>query len=84
MKNDGKEVYFTTDDQVQSTQNSDNAQLQPCNHEEADTRIFFHAENAANSGFNTFMIRTNDVDVLVLAIFHSVQHNRQIYVSFVT
>ena len=42
--------------------------ISPCNHEEADTRIFLHAKDAVESGFKTIMINANDTDVLVLAV----------------
>ena len=44
------------------------SQLSPCSHEEADTRIFVHCVDAANSGHKNIMIRTVDTDVVVLAI----------------
>jgi len=42
--------------------------LAPCCHEEADTRIFVHARNAAEEGSKVLMIKANDTDVLVIAI----------------
>ena len=57
-----KEVYFTYGDEVHSTPTGDTESLKPCNHEEADSRIFFHTENASRSGSYSFMIRTNDRD----------------------
>ena len=39
--------------------------LMPCNHEEADTRIFLHA---VAGGHKQVIIKANDTDVLVLAV----------------
>ncbi|XP_041473687.1 uncharacterized protein LOC121422601 [Lytechinus variegatus] len=44
--------------------------LQPCSHEEADTRILVHVKDAMNCGFKRAMIRTVDTDVVVLALAH--------------
>ena len=40
----------------------------PCTHEEADTRIILHLEDAARKEYKTVLIRTVDTDVVVLAI----------------
>ena len=47
----------------------------PCNHEEADTRVFLHATNMAENGHQRVVIRTVNTDVLVFAIstFHKLQ-----------
>jgi len=42
--------------------------LQPCSHEEADTRILLHVKDAMNSGYKHSIIRTVDTDVVVLAV----------------
>lgn len=42
--------------------------LQPCNHEEADTRIMVHVADAVAQGYKNIMIRTVDTDVVILAI----------------
>ena len=42
--------------------------FQPCNHEEADSRMFVHAYDAARNGYKKLLIRTVDTDVAVLAI----------------
>ena len=39
--------------------------------EEADTRMFFHANHAYNSGYETIVVRSDDTDVLILLIHHS-------------
>ena len=44
------------------------ANVSPCNHEEADTRIFVHAKHAVAGGSKVVMIKASDTDVLVIAI----------------
>jgi len=40
----------------------------PFSHEEADTRVIFHAHNAVVHAFSSVVLRTVDIDVVVLAI----------------
>jgi len=47
--------------------------LSPCSHEEADTRILIHVEDAVKQGNTKVTIRTVDTDVVVLAVT-SAQH----------
>lgn len=42
--------------------------MAPCSHEEADTRIMIHVFDASRHGLRRIKIRSNDTDVLVLAI----------------
>lgn len=64
----GKEVYSTYGNQVVTNGSRETLQdLQPCNHEEADTRIFLHVLDAAKQ-HRRIMIRTIDTDVFVLAV----------------
>lgn len=42
--------------------------ISPCNHEEADTRIFVHAMDAILEGSKYITIKANDTDVLVIAV----------------
>lgn len=60
--------------------------LQPCSHEEADTRIFLRVKDAMNSGFKTVMIRTVDTDVVVLAVanFQDFENLEQLWIAFGT
>jgi hypothetical protein len=44
------------------------ADVQPCSHEGADTRMFLHAAHAAKVGYTSIAIRTVDTDVVVLAV----------------
>ena len=50
------------------------SELDPCSHEEADTRMMLHVFHAVNSGYNKIMIRTVDTDVVVLAINFQQRH----------
>ena len=62
------EVISTADEDVISSTTIDKAGLAPCNHEEADTRIFVHARHASVNGMKKILIRTVDTDVVILAI----------------
>ena len=44
--------------------------IQPCSHEEADSRIILHAAHCAKQGYKRISIRTVDTDVVVLAVSH--------------
>jgi len=37
--------------------------IQPCNHEEADSRMILHAVNAYKQGFKRVMLHATDTDV---------------------
>ena len=66
---EGKELYSTCGDCVLTSANrSDLRSLEPCNHEEADTRLLVHALDACSSGHRRILIKTNDADVVVLAV----------------
>ena len=59
--------------------------LTPCDHEEADTRMLLHAAHMKYQGFTNIVIRTNDTDVLVLAIASQVHLNfAELWLSFGT
>ena len=49
---------------------ADLSALQPCNHEEAGTRLLLQALNASKSGFKRLLIVTVDTDVVVLVLCH--------------
>ena len=42
--------------------------LSNCNHEEADSRIFVHAEEVSQKGHRKITIHTADTDVIVLTV----------------
>ena len=69
----GRKVIITINDEaVVSTQNdmSDVECLQPCSHEEADTRILLNVAHCARQGLRKVIIRKVDTGVVVLAIGH--------------
>jgi len=54
-----------------------------CTHEEADTRLLFHASHSFHQGFTKLMIHATDTDVVVLAIaVSSVLKDCEIWVAF--
>ena len=57
--------------------NIDVSTIQPCNHEEADTRLLLHVLHASKNGFKKQLIVTVDTDVVVLAIHHFFSLNLQ-------
>ena len=69
----GRKVIISTDDEtIVSTQNNMNdvEYLQPCSHEEADTRILLHVAHCARQGLRKVVIRTVNTDLVALAIEH--------------
>lgn len=42
--------------------------VSPCSQEEADTRLFIHARDAALNGSKSIIIKANDTDVLIIAV----------------
>ena len=68
--NSDKLVISTIDESALCNQAIDlSGQLSPCNHEEADTRIFVHAKDIYQKCMKKIMIRTVDTDVVVLAVY---------------
>ena len=66
---DDKQVYVTNGEQVLSNpRKEDNAALNPCGHEEADTRIMLHVAHAARHGHSKILIRTVHTDVVAIAV----------------
>ena len=53
---------------MSSTGRTEMTILEPCSHEEADTRLMVHVLDASLCGYQRIMIRTNDTDVVVLAV----------------
>ena len=63
------EVYATKNETVVSNQaHSFEDVLYPCNHEEADTRMFLHVRHAASLGHKEITLRSADTDVIVIAV----------------
>ena len=64
-----KQVITTKGKDILCTHARNNtANLAPCTHEEADTRMILHAADAVQEGHRKIVLRTVDTDVLVLAI----------------
>ena len=63
-----KRLVVTDGCHALSCQLETDSALDPCSHEEADTRILLHAAHAAANGHTRVMIKTADTDVVVLAI----------------
>ena len=63
-----KDVISTYNSDVLSNHPRDLARLAPCTHEEADTRIILHLEDAVKDGNDKLSKRTVDTDVVVLAV----------------
>ena len=81
----GKEVYSTYgSDILSNTDRTTMDGLQPCNHEEADSRIFLHVHDAALQ-HDRVLIRSVDTDVFVLAVAQ-IQRipNKEIWLAFGT
>ena len=63
-----KQVLSTYGKQVLTTLPRNNiSSLGPCSHEEADTRMLLHVQDALQQGHKKTLLRTVDTDVLVLA-----------------
>ena len=65
---EGKKIFSTLGASVLSSDDTDVGSLAPCSHEEADSRMMIHVSDASLNGHWRIKIRTNDTDVLVLAI----------------
>ena len=63
-----KQVIATYGEKVLCAQECDTVGLQPCRHEEADTRMMLHLIDATKKGCNSALLRTVDTDVVALAI----------------
>jgi len=64
-----KLIFVTYDDHVRCySTTTDISSIDPCTHEEADTRLILHCQHAAQTGSKNIAIRTVDTDVVVLAV----------------
>ncbi len=63
-----KQVISTYHKDAVCTQARDVDGLAPCSHEEADTRILLHVQDAVRQGYTKVSIHTVDTDVTVLAV----------------
>ena len=62
----GKHIFTTVGTSVASAGASHH--MQECNHEEADTRILIHLQDALDDGSTTCLVRTVDTDVIVIIV----------------
>lgn len=69
-------VVVTKGEKVLSNKSINFEGLQPCNHEEADSRIFTHVVHAAKQKTKSVLIKACDTDILVIAVgvFASLQN----------
>lgn len=81
---EGKVVLATYDDQITVILgNICTNDIQPCNHEEADTRLILHCWHAGQFFCNKVAIRTVDTDVVVLALcFFSRTNLIELWIDF--
>ena len=63
----GKVIISTKGEDVVSSSGIDKDGLAPCNHEEADTRVFLHVAHASKT-FSKVSVKVGDTDVVVLAV----------------
>ena len=64
----GEAVSTKNETVVFNNDRTDAADLSPCTHEEADTRLLLHAADAARRRYTKVMVRTVDTDVVVIAV----------------
>ena len=56
--------------------------LTPCNHEEADTRMFVHVGHAVSDGHNMILIKASGTDILVIAVSLDQSLKAMVWTSF--
>ena len=66
--NNDKVIVSTRLETVISNKLINTSALQPCNQEEADTRIFLHVKNISSQGYSKVTVITVDTDVIVIAL----------------
>ena len=80
-----KQIISTHRNEVLCNQSRDVSRLAPCTHEEADTRIILHLEDAVKEGNTKVSIRTVDTDVVVLAVTSAQRlDNTEVWIAFGT
>ena len=80
-----KQVITTHNTDVLCTNRQDVSGLTPCSHEEADTHILLHIEDAVLHGNTRVSIRTVDTDVIVLAVASAQSFNlSELWIAFST
>ena len=63
---EGKQIFATSGATVISR--GTHRCMDSSNHEEADTRILVHLQDALNNGTTTYLVRTVDTDVVVIIV----------------
>mgnify|MGYP000079044939 FL=1 len=80
-----KQIISIHRTEVLCNQSRDVSRLAPCTHEEADTRIIPHLEDAVKEGNRKVSIRTVDSDVAVLAVTSAQRlNNAEVWIAFGT
>ena len=81
----GKTVVATVNEHILTFLDRNNEFLQPCNHEDADMRMFVHVNDTiTQDNFRSVLIRSVDTDVVVLAVNATYRFNVGIFVAFGT
>ena len=62
-------VICTKDDKVLVNRQITKSNLEPCNHEEADTQLFVHAHDVALTNMQKVMTIGNDIHIVVTALY---------------
>ena len=65
---DRSTVIATKSSKIKSNVSIDASVLSPCNHQEADTRMYLHVLDCIRNGFKEIKIITVDTDVVVIAL----------------
>ena len=81
----GKEIVVTSG--VSSIVRGTDRSMAECDHEEADTGMFVHLQDALQYGYTNCLVCTVDTDILVILLgkFHQITslcHNARIWVAF--
>ena len=66
----GTTIVATKLEKIVSNHDINRSKLEPCGHEEADTRVMLHAVDITSAGFNKLSTVTVDTDVVVIALHH--------------
>jgi hypothetical protein len=75
-------IFVTKDEHVLINNEGDVSHISPCNHEEADSRIFLHAKDAAINGSNSIMIVSSDTDVVIGISLFAQLEVEQLWIAF--
>src|SRR5262249_3134778 len=76
-------IVTTYGENVLTLNSYDCSKMSPCNHEEADSRLFVHVKDAVYAGHKKIVVRTVDSDVVVLAVafFAEIKELQQLWVA---